>query len=165
MSTTPGLRRADRQLTEADSWALLQRAWCTRVATVSADGWPYVTPLLHIVHDGAIWLHTTAAPGHFRQNVEATGRASAVCDEPGEVFAYGRFECDTGLAYSSVIAFGTIAVVEDDARRSAFFDALMARHADPAWERPASFYPRLGQVTVYRMAVERLTGKCTPLPA
>ena len=32
-------------------------------------------------------------------------------------------------------------------------------------ERPASFSPRLEQITVYAIAVERLTGKETALPA
>lgn len=165
MSSPPALRRTDRQLATEDCWSLLQRARCARVATVSPDGWPYVVPLLHLVIDGGLWFHTTAAHGHFRTNVDAGGRACVVCDEPGEVFPYGRFECDTGMAYCSAVAFGTIAVVDDEAGRAAFFDALMARHADPAWDRPKSFYPRLGQVTVYRMAVDRVTGKQTMLPA
>lgn len=164
MSSAPALRRTDRQLATEDCWALFRRARCARVATVSPDGWPYVTPLLHLVLADALWFHTTAARGHFRGNVDAGGRASVVCDEPGEVYPYGRFECDTGLAYSSAIAFGTLSVVDDDAQRAAFFDALMARHADPAWGRPKSFYPRLHQVTVYRMAVDRMTGKQTVLP-
>jgi nitroimidazol reductase NimA-like FMN-containing flavoprotein (pyridoxamine 5'-phosphate oxidase superfamily) len=86
-------------------------------------------------------------------------------DDAGEVFRYGRFECDTSVAYRSVVAFGRIRVIEDAAQKRAFFDALMAKYADPAWRRPKGFYPRLDQVTVYAIAVERLTGKATPLPA
>ena len=37
-----------------------------RVATVSADGSPYCTPLLYVWMDGAIYLHNSAAPGHLR---------------------------------------------------------------------------------------------------
>jgi hypothetical protein len=36
----------------------------------------------------------------------------------------------------------------------------MAKYAD----RPKSFYPRLDEVTVYAIAVERITGKHCPLP-
>jgi nitroimidazol reductase NimA-like FMN-containing flavoprotein (pyridoxamine 5'-phosphate oxidase superfamily) len=165
MSDAPSLRRTDKQMREDDCWDFLREAKVARVATVSADGFPYVTPLLHLVLDRAMWFHTTSALGHFRRNVDADGRACAVCDEPQAVYPYGRFECDTGLAYRSVVAFGTIEVVDDEARRVAFFDELMSRHADPAWNRPRSFYPRIADVTVYRMAVERITGKRTVLPA
>ena len=33
------------------------------------------------------------------------------------------------------------------------------------WRRPAGFYPRLDQITLYAIAVERMTGKETVLPA
>jgi uncharacterized protein len=46
-----------------------------------------------------------------------------------------------------------------------FFDALMEKYGDPGWSRPKGFYPRLDQVTVYAIAIERKTGKATPLPA
>jgi hypothetical protein len=41
----------------------------------------------------------------------------------------------------------------------------MAKYADPSWGRPEGFYPRLEQVTVYAIRIERMTGKETPLPA
>jgi nitroimidazol reductase NimA-like FMN-containing flavoprotein (pyridoxamine 5'-phosphate oxidase superfamily) len=81
------------------------------------------------------------------------------------VSPYGRFECDTSVAYRSVIAFGRIRVVEDREHKTRFCDALMAKYGNPEWGRPESVYPRLDQITVYAIAVERLTGKETPLPA
>ena len=39
-------------------------------------------------------------------------RACFEIDEAGQVFAYGRFECDTGTSYASVIALGRIALVQ-----------------------------------------------------
>jgi len=41
----------------------------------------------------------------------------------------------------------------------------MAKYADPRWGRPKSFFPRLDQVTVYVIAIERMSGKETPLPS
>jgi hypothetical protein len=41
----------------------------------------------------------------------------------------------------------------------------MAKYAKKDWERPKGFYPRIDQITLYAIAVERLTGKETPLPA
>lgn len=144
---------------------MLARAHAGRLGTVGPDGWPYVVPLLHVWTDGEIWVHNTSVRGHLRVNVDHEARVCFEVDEPGEVFPYGRFECDTSVAYRSVVAFGRIRVVDDRARKAAFFEALMAKYGDPAWNRPPAFFPRLDQVTVYAIAVERVTGKETVLPA
>src|SRR5262245_60240821 len=144
---------------------MLGGAYAGRLATVGPEGWPYVVPLLFVWMDGEIWVHNTQARGHLRANVEHATRVCFEIDEPGEVFAYGRFECDTSVAYRSVVAFGRIRVVDDAAQKARFFDALMAKYADPAWARAKRFSPGLDEVTVYAIAVERVTGKETALPA
>jgi nitroimidazol reductase NimA-like FMN-containing flavoprotein (pyridoxamine 5'-phosphate oxidase superfamily) len=131
---------------------------------VGADGEPYVVPNLFVYAEGAVHLHT-ALVGHFRRNIEHRPRVSLALTEPGEVYPYGEFACDTSMSYSSVIAVGAVAIECDDAAKSRFFDCFLAKYADPRWDRPASFYPRLDQVTVYRVTLERLTGKKSELPA
>ncbi len=165
MSNTPQVRRADKLMPEAMAREALARGFAGRLATVGADGWPYVVPLLYVWIDGEIWVHNTRARGHLRENVDHEPRVCFEVDEPGGVFAYGRFECDTSVAYRSVLAFGRIRIVEDRERKAAFCDALLAKYGDPGWKRPEGFYPRLDQITVYAIAIERLSGKQTPLPA
>ena len=80
------------------------------------------------------------------------------------MFAYGRFECDTGLAYASVIAFGTARIVETEGEKTRFIIELMRKYGDPSLQRPPGFFPRLGEVTVYAIAIERLTGNEQALP-
>jgi uncharacterized protein len=159
------IRRTDKQMSDERARQTLARGYAGRLGTVGRDGWPYVVPLLYVWRDGEIWVHNTAARGHLRDNVDHEPRVCFEVDEPGEVFAYGRFHCDTSVEYRSVLAFGRIRVVEDRAEKAAFCDALLARYGDPGWQRPAGFYPRLDQITVYAIALERLTGKETPLPA
>ena len=151
-------------LAEAEARDLIKGAYCGRVATVGADGWPYVVPLLHVFDGNVIGLHNTAARGHFRLNVERDARACFEVDEPMKVFDYGRFECDSGLAYRSAIAYGRIQIVADAAAKIRFFDALLAKYGTGVPGRPKSFYPRLDEVTVYALTVERITGKHCPLP-
>jgi hypothetical protein len=165
MSASPEIRRKDKQLNESDCWRFLTDAYCGRLGTVSADGEPYITPLLHVVADGAIWMHTTVARGHVRTNIGNGARACFEVDAAGEVYGYGRFECDTGMAYESVIAFGSIAAVEEEPLKVRFFDSLMAKYARHLTGRPTSFYPRIDVIAVYKFAVQRITGKRTLLPA
>jgi nitroimidazol reductase NimA-like FMN-containing flavoprotein (pyridoxamine 5'-phosphate oxidase superfamily) len=163
--STPQLRRQDRTLDEAEARELIGRAYCGRVATVGADGWPYVVPLLHVFAGDEIGLHNTAVKGHFRLNVERDARACFEADEPVKVFDYGRFECDSGLAYRSAIAYGRIRIVDDRTAKSRFFDGLLEKYGTGVPGRPKGFYPRLDDVTVYVLMVERITGKHCPLPA
>jgi len=129
MSGAPQVRRADKLMVEASARETLERGFCGRLATVGKDGWPYCVPLLYVLIDGEIFVHNTRAKGHLRENVDHEPRVCFEVDEVGEVFPYGRFECDSSVAYASVVAFGRIRVVEDLTTRRRFFDALMAKYA------------------------------------
>jgi nitroimidazol reductase NimA-like FMN-containing flavoprotein (pyridoxamine 5'-phosphate oxidase superfamily) len=165
MSEAPRVRREDRVMAEPAVLDMIARGYAGRLGTVGADGSPYVVPLLYVWMSGEIWVHNTGARGHLRSNVDHEARVCFELDEPGEVFPYGRFECDSALAYRSVVAFGRIRIVDEPAWKTAFFAALMDKYADPRWERPKGFFPRLDEVTVYAIAIERMTGKETALPA
>ena len=160
----PPLRRTDRAVSAERAHEILLGGFSGRLGTVGPDGWPYVVPLLYVWVDGLIYVHNSGARGHLRQNVEHEPRVCFEVDEPGDVFPYGRFECDTALEYRSVIVFGTIRIVSDREEKARFCSELMRKYGDAAWGRPAEFYPRLDEIAVYRIGVERMTGKETPLP-
>lgn len=144
---------------------LLATGYSGHLGTVGADGSPYICPLLYIWMNGQIWLHNTRAEGHLQDNIRHEPRACFEIDVPGQVFPYGRFQCDTSIEYQSIVVFGHIEIVEDRVLKAAFFDALMLKyHGDDA-TRPKGFYPRLDDVTVYALKVDRMTGKETLLPA
>jgi hypothetical protein len=54
--------------------------------------------------------------------------------------------------------------VEETEAKQQFFDALMQKYAKTEWERPKGYFPRLDQITLYAIEVERMTGKEGPLP-
>lgn len=162
MSGPPQIRRADRLIPEERARKTLADGYCGRLATIGADGYPYCVPLLYVAMEGEIWVHNARARGHLRTNVEHEARACFEIDQAGEVFPYGRFECDSSIGYVSVIAFGRIRVVEDEAAKQRFFEALMAKYAKPDWDRPKGFFPRMNEIAVYAMTIERLTGKEAP---
>lgn len=165
MSTAPEVRRADKVMSDERARDLIASAYCGRLGTVGPDGWPYVVPLLYIWTNGEIWVHNTRARGHLRENVDHDPRVCFEIDEAGAIFPYGRFECDTSVEYRSVVVFGQIRIIREEVGKTAFFDALMEKYADPGWDRAKGFYPRLAEVTVYAITIERMSGKETPLPA
>jgi nitroimidazol reductase NimA-like FMN-containing flavoprotein (pyridoxamine 5'-phosphate oxidase superfamily) len=165
MSSAPRLRRADKLMAEEQALATLERGFAGHLATVGENGHPYCLPLLYVWADGRIYLHNSRAKGHLRSNVDHESRVCFAVDEAGEAFAYGRFECDSAVAYRSVIVFGTIAVVDDIATKQRFCERLMVKYAKPEWDRPKGFFPRLAEITVYAITPQRMSGKETPLPA
>jgi uncharacterized protein len=164
MSAGPQLRRVDKLMTHERALETLQRGFCGRLATAGEDGYPYCVPLLYVWMDGEVYLHNARARGHLRTNVDHDSRVCFEVDEPGEVFAYGRFECDSTVAFRSVILFGRVRVIEDSETKQRFFEALLAKYVKKDWKRPEGFFPRIEQITLYAVAVERMTGKETPLP-
>lgn len=165
MSSPPGLRRADRIMSEEGMAEMLSRGFCGRLATVGESGEPYCTPLLYIWMDGELYLHTTSARGHLRANVEHEARVCFAIDEADGVFDYGRFECDSGLAFRSLVLFGRIRVIEETAIKQKFCEALMEKYGKGDTGRPKGFFPRIDIITVYAVAVERMTGKEMAMPA
>jgi nitroimidazol reductase NimA-like FMN-containing flavoprotein (pyridoxamine 5'-phosphate oxidase superfamily) len=142
----------------------LSQGYSGCLATVGEDGFPYCIPLLYLWLDGELYLHTTSARGHLRANIEKEQRVCFEVDEQQGVFDYGRFECDSGLAYRSVCLFGRIRIVVDRDIKQRFCEALMAKYGKPKTQRPKNFFPRIDAITVYAIAVERMTGKEITLP-
>lgn len=153
------MRRKDRELSSEEAWRLLERGFCGRLATSGPDGWPYIRPLHYVVHNGAVHFHTSTARGHSRINLEADPRVCFEVDEPGPVFAIDHSSpCHTSGAFESVILFGTCHLVDDPDEKLAALRSLMAKYADPAWERP-DVWPMLNATAVWRVEALRITGK------
>ena len=164
MSSVPQVRRTDRLMSEEQAHQLLQQGFCGRLATVSEDGSPYCVPVLFVVKDRRLYVHSTAARGHLRANVEYESRVCFEIDEPGRVFDYGRFECDSSVSYRSVIAFGITQIVTNMDEKHEFLGALMQKYGTLARDRPRGFFPRIDRITVYKMNIDRVTGKEQALP-
>ena len=162
--SSPQLRRTDRAMSEQGARAMLKRSFRGQLATIGADGYPYCIPLLYVWMEEEIYVHTGSARGHLRANVERDPRICFAIDEPDQVFDYGRFECDSGLAYQSVVLFGKIRIAEERAVKQRFCEALMAKYGKPDTTRPKGFFPRIDMITVYAISVERMTGKEMILP-
>jgi nitroimidazol reductase NimA-like FMN-containing flavoprotein (pyridoxamine 5'-phosphate oxidase superfamily) len=165
MSSPRGVRRADKLMQDEHVAGLLTQGYSGHLGTVGTDGTPYVCPLLYVWLDGEVWVHNTSARGHLQDNIRHQAKVCFEVDTPGKIFPYGRFQCDTSVEYQSVIVFATARIVEDREHKARFFDHFMTKYYGPDADRPTGFYPRLDEVTVYALAVERMTGKETRLPA
>ena len=165
MSAPGEIRRQDLVLDEAGIEQALDRGFCGRLATVGADGAPYCTAMLYVRMKGELWMHGTKAGGHLRRNLDHEPRVCFLIDEPGEIFDYGRFECDSSMSYTSVMVFGRMRTIDDAASKQRFFETLIAKYRKRGEARPANFFPRLDLITLYALAPDRVSGKTIALPA
>lgn len=159
------LKRSDKAMSETEAEAFLASAFCGRTATIGPDGWPYVVPNLFVWLGGQVYLHTARYAGHFLSNVRHEARVCFEADEPGEIYPYGHVECGTSVSYRSVIVFGHIRVVEDEAEQLRFYRAFMDKYApEDSWGRAKDSLPRVSGTVVYAITPTQITGKEGKLP-
>lgn len=133
---------------------MLRRGTSGVLALSGDDGYPYAVPVSYAYSDGRIYFHG-AGSGHKMDSIRRCSRASfCVIDTdrivPREFTTYFR----------SVIAFGQIRVLEDEAEKRAAIETLAAKYSpgDPeglAKEIDGSFKA----LCMLEFAVEHMTGK------
>ena len=148
------MRRRDRELSEAEAWALLEQAEWGVLATVDAEGWPYAVPVNHAVVDGALIIHCATA-GHKLDNLAANPRVSYCAVTVAETLPL-----ELATRYASAIVFGQAELLTEDGDKRTALRALGLRFAA---EHPGlverEIDKDLFRTTVLRLRIERVTGK------
>jgi nitroimidazol reductase NimA-like FMN-containing flavoprotein (pyridoxamine 5'-phosphate oxidase superfamily) len=148
------MRRRDRELSEAEAWAILDKASWGVLATVGWDGWPYAVPLNHALVDGALLLHC-ATSGHKLDNLASDTRVSYCVVTESEVLP-----AELSTRYESAIVFGRASLIHDEAAKrealQAFGQRFAAEHPEAV---TAEIDKDLFRTAVLRISVERVTGK------
>lgn len=160
-------RRVDRALADdRQIEALLDRLPVGFLALADGDQ-PYLNPNL-FWYDGAtrrIYFHT-AGTGRTRSIVEHNPRVCFSAAEMGRLLP-----ADTALEfsteYASVIVFGTVRIVEDEAEQRRGLQGLLDKYFPDL--RPGVHYrsivdDELQRTTVYAVEIEAWSGKQKPTP-
>lgn len=159
ISRRPGNRRSDTWIR-----TLLARVQVCRVATLW-NTQPFINPTAFVYrpeHHGIVF-HSNLA-GRVRANVERAGeRAEQVCFEASEI---GRLlpsndPLELSMQYRSVIAFGMVSLLEDEAARQGLTDlsARMFPHLRPGAEMRPISADDLARTSVYSLKVSEWSGK------
>jgi nitroimidazol reductase NimA-like FMN-containing flavoprotein (pyridoxamine 5'-phosphate oxidase superfamily) len=165
MSTVPTdlrgrMLRAQRQMADHAAKSYLGEQKIGYIATVDGNGWPYVLPMSFIYEGGPVlWFHTGGHHGHIFHNLESHPRICIAVGEKGGITPVDNgYVCDSSLLYRSVVVFGSVAVIEDRAKKIWFFDRMVEKYGDPSLTfKPG--YPMVDRIILFRMDIEILTGK------
>ena len=155
MSDRP-MRRKDRLLCDDECRQLLDVAQYGVMASVSPDGQPYGVPLSFVYKDDKIYFHC-AKDGCKIDNIRANDRVSFTCvGQPKPAYEHNNFT----TFFESVIAFGRVNLVTDQAERYAAMRELCLKYLPDYMERfEAAMQHSDSRTAVYAIIPERITGK------
>jgi len=149
------MRRKKQLLSEEDAAAVLNRGTAGVLALSGDDGYPYAVPLSYVYDGSKIYFHGAKA-GHKVDAIRRCEKASfCVVDQdqvvPEEYTSYFR----------SVIVFGALRIVEDDAEKLEAIKKLAVKYApENSAQRLKSAIDREWKpLCVMEMTVHHMTGK------
>ena len=149
------MRRKNQQLSEEDTAAILREGSSGVLSVLGDDGYPYGVPLSYLYEEGRLYFHC-AVSGHKLDALRREAKASfCVIDlddvKPKEFTSYFR----------SVIAFGTIRVLENDEEKRAAIEKLTLKYApDSSPEaRAAAIEREWKPLCILEFTLEHMSGK------
>ncbi len=149
------MRRKNQSLSPADCAAILRQGTSGVLALLGDDGYPYAVPLSYVYDGQNIYFHS-AKTGHKLDAVRAHAKASFCVigqDDivPQEYTTYFR----------SVIAFGTVRILEDEAEKRRAIQALALKYApeDSEENREAAINREWVPLCLLELSIEHLSGK------
>ena len=148
------MRRHRQQLSVEECIGILQKATSGTLALLGDGGYPYAVPISFVYDDGKLYFHS-AMSGHKVDAIRSCNKASfCVIDQdsvrPAEYTTYFR----------SVIAFGRIRIVEDEAEKLVIARLLGNRYnPDQEEALQEELEHGLARMLAIRLDIEHLTGK------
>lgn len=149
------MRRAKQLLTAEQSIEILEKGSSGVLAVLGDGGYPYAVPLSYLYLDKKLFFHA-AKSGHKLDAIKSCDKASFCVVEQDTVVPerYTTF-------FRSVIAFGRVYIVEDEAEIKAALAALAKKYSPTIAEaeRMAAVEKDLNRVCMIALDIEHLTGK------
>lgn len=147
------VRRKDRVLHEPEWIDRLLAVAPTCTVAICHAGAPHVNTNIFWAEAGRLWLHM-APVGRFQAMIAAGAtEATVTVTEIGRILPAAT-PLNFSTEYASVIAYGTIAVEDDPARKRAALDGIMAKYA--AHLVPGTDYDIMPEADIERTTVLRL---------
>lgn len=148
------MRRKKQILPENETVNILQSNTSGVLALEDDGGYPYAVPLSYVYHDGKIYFHC-ALSGHKTDLIEKSNKASFCIIDQDEVVP----EKYTTL-FKSAIAFGTVTIVTDAAKKQIALEQLLTRYSPGFEEKGVKEIERFwNQVCVLEFDIDYVTGK------
>ena len=149
------LIRKNKQLPMEDCIHVLKTETRGVLSVIGDDGYPYGSPMNHFYNeaDGKIYFHCGKF-GHRLEALKACDKASFCVYDAGY-----RREGEWALNIRSVIVFGRLQVVEDEAAALEFIRRLSAKFTDDTDYVEREIAQALDHTLIFTLMPEHITGK------
>lgn len=148
------MRRFKQLLSDEESIEILCTSTSGVLSLCGTDNMPYGVPLSHVYENGKLYFHS-ALNG---QKIELIMQNSNACFT---IIAEDEIHPETYTTYyRSVIVFGKVRIIEDDARKKEILEALGRRcnpHDDESLNKEVM--KGFNRCLSLEMTIERITGK------
>jgi hypothetical protein len=158
------MRRKQSEITDIKEIEnILAKVRVGRLATLGADGYPYITPVNYVYWQGSIYFHCSLK-GEKLDNIRRDGRVCFEVDIPLAYLDTGYDKsmpaCDVGQFYQCVIIRGRAEIVEQADEKIGALNALMASHENvPQFTDITAQTPAVQFCFVVAVRVESLSAK------
>ena len=147
------MRRFKQELPEQECRDILANAYRGTLSVIGDGGYPYALPINFLYADGHIWFHC-ALEGHKMDAIRACDKACfTVLTEPV------KEENDWWYHVKSVICFGRLRIVSDDAERLTRLRQLGAKYFPEGYDINADIMKNGPHAAVLDFEIEHLSGK------
>ncbi len=155
MNTTRPMRRFRQQLSSEECVQILERNSNGVLALTGDEGYPYAVPLSYVYKDGKIFVHSATA-GHKIDAIRRDPRACFCVIDLDDVHP-STFT----TIYRSVIAFGTVRIVENETEKRKALENLSDKYCpdEPLTAREAEINRSINRLIILEMTIEALSGK------
>ena len=149
------MRRSKQALSPEECQAVLERGTSGVLALSGDGGWPYAVPLSYVYADGKIYFHS-AKSGHKVDAIQKCPRASFCVIDQDHIVSE-----EYTTYFRSVIAFGTVRILEEDGENRAAIEKLAVKYApaDSRENRDSAIDREWAPLCMLEMEVEHLSGK------
>jgi nitroimidazol reductase NimA-like FMN-containing flavoprotein (pyridoxamine 5'-phosphate oxidase superfamily) len=152
------MRRSDRQISNVEEiHEILKKALVCRLALSDCEQ-PYLVSLnfgVEFSEPLKIYFHC-APEGRKIDIIRKNNKACFQADTNLEILS-GPMACDWGMHFRSVIAFGTIEIVENIAEKYHGLNAIMTHYSNA--DRFEYDEKVLNKTTILRMTIDEITAK------
>ncbi len=120
------MRRKDKKITDKDIiLEILQTAHICRIA-IHTDDYPYIVPMNYGYKDNVIYLHS-ASSGRKLDLLKQNNKVGFEIEQGHEIIK-DEISCRWTTKYRSIIGFGDIEFINDNAQKLAGLTIIMEHH-------------------------------------
>ena len=148
------MRRKERQITEEEAWAVVDKCEYAFLAMTAEDGTPYGLPVTIVRKEWDIYFHS-APEGRKAECLRHRPQVCITCVGDTEV-QQDRFT----TLYESAVAFGTAVELTEDQEKIEALRLLCLRHTpDNMRDFDRAIGTSLARTAVWKIVVAEITGK------